>query len=302
MASYNPFSLAAQAELSGPRYAQRKSWDRFFSKKAKKATDRAAKEADRIAAELKEKPKGAVPGWLKLGMSLIHPGFGALLETIDTVKSQKFYDKKIKEMGEDYIVPGEYRNTFMENYLKGTGESAKQEGVQFLKGAKQTDLLTGLFSIGLQGTQALKGLGKVTPTISPTQAGKAMSGPGAIAPLGGPEMINTITNPVTGSLSQMPVPTTSAIKPNWFQKTATELSGKFQNLPIPGISGIPGFGNMNIGGLTNPILSGIQNPYMNRLLTPGTYAPIGQDWLMNYLTRQQGEPYITELSPPKFRF
>ena len=272
-----PFSLerlASKVDLAGKKARQT-----YFNKRADEATKYLSDLLDSMQKHAK-KETGIFQGKFgKLGKAALSIGLGAIpgvgpalslaLNAADLAKSQKDYASRIKSMSGDFNIPSKYKGTFMEDYLIGGAEAGRSNLKSFFKGSKDTDLLTGLISLIPQALSVGQSLSAAKDVVSTTgSAGGSIIDQGGLSSIEVAPGVETVTKSNLGKL----------------------LSGI-------GKIGVP-YTGLNMQNFADPLAQS-GGPLLKSLTTPGTYTPVLQNLLMDYLKQGREEPIITRLQAPK---
>lgn len=272
-----PFSLerlASKVDLAGKKARQT-----YFNKRADEATKYLSDLLDSMQKHAK-KETGIFQGKFgKLGKAALSIGLGAIpgvgpalslaLNAADLAKSQKDYASRIKSMSGDFNIPSKYKGTFMEDYLIGGAEAGRSNLKSFFKGSKDTDLLTGLISLIPQALSVGQSLSAAKDVVSTTgSAGGSIIDQGGLSSIEVAPGVETVTKSNLGKL----------------------LSGI-------GKIGVP-YTGLNMQNFADPLAQS-GGPLLKSLTTPGTYTPVLQNLLMDYLKQGREEPIVTRLQAPK---
>ena len=235
-------NLAKKVNLSGKRATQD-----YFDARAKEGTEFLANIIDDLQKQaskgtgLFDKIFGKFGGAVKTGLGMVNPVLGLIAGGIDTATSQKDLKKMIKNLGKDINLPAKFRGTFLENYLLGGIQSGKGDLKNYLKGRKQTDLITGLVSTALTGITAAKG----------TEWGKK------IADKVGLTLEETLPGKVLGNVFKSKLPNaTLSVAPG---KTLTKIIGS--DLAAKLSTTLP-LANLTTPALYTPIFEGVVQDYL----------------------------------------
>ena len=170
-----PFALENLASKVG--LSQKRAQQGYFNTRAKEATDLLEKELDKMQKKASkrsgffDKMFGDFGGAVKTGIGMINPIAGLLAGGLDTITSQKDLRQMIKKAGKDVNIPARFKGTFLEDYLTGGMMEGQDVLKGWLKGRKQTDLMTNLASMALTGITAAKGTelgGKIADNVGST--------------------------------------------------------------------------------------------------------------------------------------
>lgn len=272
-----PFSLerlASKVDLAGKKARQT-----YFNKRADEATKYLSDLLDSMQKHAK-KETGIFQGKFgKLGKAALSIGLGAIpgvgpalslaLNAADLAKSQEHYAERIESMSGDFNIPSKYKGTFMEDYLIGGAEAGRSNLKSFFKGSKDTDLLTGLISLIPQALSAGQSLSAAKDVVSTTgSAGGSIIDQGGLSSIEVAPGVETVTKSNLGKL----------------------LSGI-------GKIGVP-YTGLNMQDFADPLAQS-GGPLLKSLTTPGTYTPVLQNLLMDYLKQGREEPIMTRLQAPK---
>ena len=338
-----PFALENLASKVG--LSQKRAQQDYFDARASEATALLEKQLDEMQKKAQKntgffgkafgKHAGIAKTLATIALNAI-PGVGQVaaagLNAADLAKSQSDMKKNIKNVSKAGGVPSRFKGTFLENYLEGNIMGAKGQLKSGLKGAKQTQLLTGLASLipGMisagkalpQAGQQLSSLGSnIGKGLKSTFAGKTaymdanpasnkllnklfanmernINAPEIPSNMVGPNAISPLggADGLTPNISSMQK--LLAPKENKFLQSLADIATKGEGLAT-------GVGEITVGDLLKPIAdTGIENSNLKALagsaLTPANYAPLLQDLYQNYLTKPTEEPVMTRAQAPKF--
>lgn len=294
-----PFALENLASKVG--LAQKRAQQDYFDARASEATALLEKQLDEMQKKASE--KGGIFGKLGKNAGIAKtlttialnaiPGFGQAaalaLNAADLVKSQDDMSKNIKAIGKTGGVPSRFKGTFLESYLEGGRMGAQSQLKTSLKGAKMTNLLTGLASLV---PSALGAAGQTGDFLKLTS--KSLD-PATVQQ-------NLASNIMAGNSGTANI--LNVVKPTAANLTAPSKFGNLLNKIGQGV--VPGtLGTTTLEDLINPLVdTGIKNKALKGIaesaLTPMSYAPLLQDLYQNYLTKPTEEPVMTRAQAPKF--
>ena len=318
-----PFSLewlASKVNLAGKKARQT-----YFNKLADEATEHLSDLLDSMQKHAK-KATGIFQGTSgKLGKTALNILLGAIpgagpalslaLNAADLAKSQKDYASRIKSMSGDFNIPSKYKGTFMEDYLIGGIEAGRSDLKSFLKGSKHTDLLTGLISLMPQALSVGKSLGplqKLDATKAKDITSDILSS-GAETKAMTSDILTGVPRVDAGKTIEDVIKSAAS---DYSDYDITDIVGKISDSDITDIvglgtsptnlgkllsaigeSGVP-YTGLNIKAFADPLAQS-GGPLLKSLTTPGTYTPVLQNLLMDYLKQQREEPIMTRLQAPK---
>tara|TARA_R100000781_G_scaffold14941_3_gene12314 strand:- start:1846 stop:2730 length:885 start_codon:yes stop_codon:yes gene_type:complete len=290
-----PFALDRLASKVG--LSQKRAQQDYFDARASEATELLEKQLDKMREKASE--KGGIFGQFGKHAGLMKtlstvalnaiPGFGQAaalaLNAADLAKSQDDMSKNIKAIGKTGGVPSRFKGTFLENYLEGGRMGAASQLKTSLKGAKMTNLLTGLASLVPSALGAAGQTGDLLKLTSKSLDPASVAN-NIMAGTGGKSNILNIVNP-----------------------TAPSKFGNLLNKIGQGV--VPGtLGTTTLEDLINPLINtGIKDKTLGgkiikgvaeSALTPMSYAPLLQDLYQSYLTKPTEEPVMTRAQAPKF--
>jgi len=293
-----PFALERLASKVG--LAQKRAQQDYFDARASEATALLEKQLDEMQKKASE--KGGIFGQFGKNAGLFKtlstialnaiPGFGQAaalaLNAADLAKSQDDMSKNIKAIGKTGGVPSRFKGTFLENYLEGGRMGAQSQLKTSLKGAKMTNLLTGLASLV---PSALGAAGQTGDLLKLTS--KSLD-PATVQQ-------NLASNIMAGKSGTANI--LNVVKPTAANLTAPSKFGNLLNKIGQGV--VPGtLGTTTLEDLINPLINtGIKNKALKgaaeSALTPMSYAPLLQDLYQSYLTKSTEEPVMTRAQAPK---
>tara|TARA_R100001594_G_scaffold26641_2_gene51326 strand:- start:721 stop:1734 length:1014 start_codon:yes stop_codon:yes gene_type:complete len=332
-----PFSLewlASKVNLAGKKARQT-----YFNKLADEATEHLSDLLDSMQKHAKKATGIFQGTSGKLGKTALNILLGAIpgagpalslaLNAADLAKSQKDYASRIKSMSGDFNIPSKYKGTFMEDYLIGGIEAGRSDLKSFLKGSKHTDLLTGLISLMPQALSVGKSLGPLqkldatkakditSDILSSGAETKAMTSD----ILGAGTKTKAMTSDILTGVPRVDAGKTiedviKSAASDYSDYDITDIVGKISDSDITDIvglgtsptnlgkllsaigeSGVP-YTGLNIKAFADPLAQS-GGPLLKSLTTPGTYTPVLQNLLMDYLKQQREEPIMTRLQAPK---
>jgi len=293
-----PFALERLASKVG--LAQKRAQQDYFDARASEATALLEKQLDEMQKKASE--KGGIFGQFGKNAGLFKtlstialnaiPGFGQAaalaLNAADLAKSQDDMSKNIKAIGKTGGVPSRFKGTFLENYLEGGRMGAQSQLKTSLKGAKMTNLLTGLASLV---PSTLGAAGQTGDFLKLTS--KSLD-PATVQQ-------NLASNIMAGKSGTANI--LNVVKPTAANLTAPSKFGNLLNKIGQGV--VPGtLGTTTLEDLINPLINtGIKNKALKgaaeSALTPMSYAPLLQDLYQSYLTKSTEEPVMTRAQAPK---
>lgn len=329
-----PFALENLASKVG--LSQKRAQQDYFDARASEATALLEKQLDEMQKKAQKntgffgkvfgKHAGIAKTLATIALNAI-PGVGQVaaagLNAADLAKSQSDMKKNIKNVSKAGGVPSRFKGTFLENYLEGNIMGARGQLKSGLKGAKQTQLLTGLASLipGMisagkalpQAGQQLSSLGSnIGKGLKSTFAGKT-------AYMDANPASNKLLNKLFANMERninapgfQPAGETiidqgglSSIASQASTKAPNKFLQSLANVATKGEGLATGVGKITVGDLLKPIAdTGIENSVLKALagsaLTPANYAPLLQDLYQNYLTKPTEEPVMTRAQAPKF--
>lgn len=316
-------NLASKINLSEKRARQD-----YVDKQASEATKLLEKQLDDMQKKAQEdtgffgktfgKNAGIAKTLATIALNAI-PGVGQVaafaLNAADLAKSQSDMKKNIKQVSQAKGVPARFAGTFLEDYLRGGFMGAQSQLKSGLQGAKQTQLLTGLVSLVPGAISAGKALPQAGQQLSKFGSNLGKAAAGKTSYMNADPASNKLLNKLFANIERninapgfQPAGETiidqgglssiaSQAPTSKFLQSLSDTAAKGEGLPT-------GVGNITVGDLLKPVAdTGIENPALKALassaLTPANYAPLLQDFYMNYLTKPAGEPVMTRASAPK---
>ena len=285
-----PFALDRLASKVG--LSQKRAQQDYFDARASEATELLEKQLDKMREKASE--KGGIFGQFGKHAGLMKTLSTVALNAADLAKSQDDMSKNIKAIGKTGGVPSRFKGTFLENYLEGGRMGAQSQLKTSLKGAKMTNLLTGLASLV---PSALGAAGQTGDLLKLTS--KSLD-PATVQQ-------NLASNIMAGKSGTANI--LNVVKPTAANLTAPSKFGNLLNKIGQGV--VPGtLGTTTLEDLINPLINtGIKDKTLGgkiikgvaeSALTPMSYAPLLQDLYQSYLTKSTEEPVMTRAQAPKF--
>ena len=242
-----------------------------------------------------------------LGLGTVNPFIPLLKSIIDKTITDKEYKKTLNKMGDKYKVPEEFRGTFMESFMKGTGGAALKQSKTYHEDTKKSQQLLDWMDIALsaipvaggigKGFKGIKGLGKVLDTgvgvKAPTKlVGSNMSGVGVKAP-------NLLGSNVGTQAVGVKAPSSLLINTPAGSTGFKGIQGLLRNIQDIGEAGLQyaGFPKEILGALTKSLgqVGGVTLPSIGRL------GMTQKPRFMDLLTSGFEESQFTGMRAPKMQ-